>query len=280
MSIEWFPGHMLTAKKEAVEAMAKIDVVIEVLDARVPYASCNPMLETMRKKHQRPALKILNKADLADPKATEEWLAYYNALDKTRAIAVSSKKAGDVARIPSECSALTASAKSRKVPLNLMILGVPNVGKSTLMNTLLQKHVANVGDEPAVTKHQMKHRLKNGMWLLDTPGMLWPGVNQESAVRLAAAHSIGKNAYEVDEVALFLAKYLLQHYPTALAARFKMTEAPADEHAVIAHIAKARSYVTKGQPDLARAASALLTDFRSGAIGRITLERVAALAGK
>ncbi|MCC6811881.1 MAG: ribosome biogenesis GTPase YlqF [Deltaproteobacteria bacterium] len=277
MSIEWFPGHMLTAKKEAAEAMAKNDVVIEVLDARIPYASCNPMIETLRKKNQRPALKILNKVDLADPEQTRAWLDYYNRQDRTRAIALAAKNSGEVARIPKECAALTASSAKRKQPLCLMILGVPNVGKSTLMNTLLGKPVAKVGNEPAITKHQMRHQLKNGMWLTDTPGMLWPGVSQESAVRLAAVHSIGRNAYTDDEVALFLAKYLLQHYRAAFESRFKATEPYADEHAAIAQIAKARSYAAKGAPDLSRAAAALLTDFRSGAIGRITLERVEAL---
>lgn len=262
---------MLTAKKDAADAMGRHDVVIEVLDARVPFSSCNPLVETLRKKNQRPALKILNKEDMADPVRTREWLAHYNAQPDTRAIAISAKNRGDAARIPNECSALVGP---KKQPLRLMILGIPNVGKSTLMNTLLGRHVAKVGDEPAITKHHMRHALKNGMSLTDTPGMLWPGVSQPSAVRLAATNSIGRNAYDDEEVALFLGKYLMQHYPTLLAARFKATELPADEHALLAHIAKARGLMTKGGMDVARAASTLLTDFRSGAIGRISLDSV------
>lgn len=275
MAIDWFPGHMLKARKEAIETLRRTDVVIEVLDARVPHSSCSPMFEALRLEHKKPTLKLLNKIDLADRKRTQEWLAHYNARPGVRAIALSAKRRADVSRIPTECLVLAPDRTTGTKPLRMMILGVPNVGKSTLMNTLLGRRISKVGDEPAITKHQQRHDLKNGMSLTDTPGMLWPGVTQPSAVRLAAINSIGRNAYMDDEVALFLAKYLLHYYPTLIATRFKATVPLADEHAVIVHIAKARSYLTKGAPDLDRAASALLTDFRSGVLGRVTLERVA-----
>ena len=157
-----------------------------------------------------------------------------------------------------------------------MILGIPNVGKSTLMNAILKRHVAHVGDEPAITKIQMFHRLGPGMSLVDTPGMLWPGMAQETASRLAALHSIGRGAYDDEEVALTLGRYLLRHYPELLAQRFGVLPRPCDEHMLLALIATGRSLAKKpgGGPDLARASVALLNDFRTGTLGRITLETV------
>ena len=185
MAIGWFPGHMATAKKEAIETMRSTDVVIEVLDARVPFSSCNPLFETLRKENQRPALKLLNKADVADPALTDRWLAYYNAQPRTRALALSAKNAAVVKRIPKEALALAPTRGTRLKPLRMMILGVPNVGKSTLMNALLGRHVAKVGDEPAITKHQMKHAMGPTQWIVDTPGMTWPGLGGDAAEKLA-----------------------------------------------------------------------------------------------
>src|SRR3954467_12598521 len=145
---------MLTARRHAAEAMRKNDLVIEVLDARVPYSSCNPLVESLRREGQRPALKILNKSDLADPIRTEQWLQFYNEQPGTRAIALSGRNAKDVRRIPDEAKKLAPGRASPTKPLRMMILGIPNVGKSTLMNTLLGRHVAKAGDEPAITKKQ------------------------------------------------------------------------------------------------------------------------------
>jgi len=267
MSIDWYPGHMVKARRDAAETMAKTDVVIEVLDARVPRASLNPLVETLRLKHQRPALKILNKADIADTARTKLWLAHYNAMPGVKAIAVSSKKQGDVVRIPNECAALIEGTRTR--PARLMILGIPNVGKSTLMNALLKKHVANVGDEPAITKGQMRHQLPNGMTLTDTPGMLWPGVEQDAAYKLASTGSIGRNAYDEIEVAEYLGVYLRAEYPAMLKKRY----GDLPEEQITAGIARVRSFVLKGGvPDLEKAALTLLNDFRSATLGAITLE--------
>src|SRR5687768_3490750 len=195
---------MVTAHKEAALAMRKTDVVIEVLDARVPYSSCNPLIEKLRRQNQRPALKILNKSDVADPERTQLWLAHYNAQPGVKAIALSSKKAPEVSRIPQHALALAPTRTTPLKPQRMMILGIPNVGKSTLMNTLLKRVVTKVGDEPAVTKSHLGHELGTGMWLVDTPGMLWRGVDQDTAQRLAATHSIGRNAYENVDVAAWL----------------------------------------------------------------------------
>lgn len=273
MPIEWYVGHMATARREAAESMRTTDVVIEVLDARIPLSSCSPVIETLRKDNRRPALKVLNKADAADPRHTRAWLAYYNAQPGVKALALSSTKAGEVKAIPKACLSLAPGRGTVEKPLRLMILGVPNVGKSTLMNTLLKRHVANVGDEPAITRDQMKHRLSPGMWLVDTPGMLWPGLAQDVALKLAAAHSIGRNAYDEADVAVFLGAYLLGHYPGSLSRRYGVTSSVTDGQSLLTWIA-ARQFLVKkgGTPDTQKAAAVLLNDFRSGALGRISLE--------
>jgi ribosome biogenesis GTPase A len=274
MSINWFPGHMITARAKAAATMRATDLVIEVLDARVPRSSCNPTFEKLRTAGQKPALKLLNKSDLADPEQTKRWLQHYNAQPGTQGLALSMKKTSEVDRILPACRALRRDRGAPDKPLRMMILGIPNVGKSTLMNALLKRHVAHVGDEPAITKVQMFHKLGPGMSLVDTPGMSWPGMEQETAFKLAATHSIGRAAYDDEDVALSLARTLLRRYPALLAARFGAFPRPCDEHGLLAFIATSRHLVKAAAPDLARAATALLNDFRSGALGRISLETV------
>jgi ribosome biogenesis GTPase A len=265
---------MATARKEAAETMGKIDLVIEVLDARVPRSSCNPVFEGLRRQGQRPALKLLNKADMADPEQTQRWLAHYNAQPGVTAMVMTAKNPREVSRIPKACQALLPGRGTPSKTLRMMILGIPNVGKSTVMNALLKHHVAHVGDEPGITKTQMFHQLGPGMSLVDTPGMLWPGVTQIAALKLAATHSIGRSAYEDEDVAIDLAGYLIAHYPALLVARFGALPDDCDGPGLIHLIATRRSLVKKGgEVDRARAAEALLNDFRSGALGRITLER-------
>ena len=275
MSINWYPGHMVTARSKAAETMRATDLVIEVLDARAPHASCNPVFERLRLVGQRPALKLLNKSDLADPEQTRGWLQHYNGQPGVQAMALCAKKRGELERVLGACRALRPDRGAAAKPLRMMILGVPNVGKSTLMNALLKRHVAHVGDQPAITKVQMFHRLGPGTSLVDTPGMLWPGMAQETAAKLAALHSIGRGAYDDEEVALTLGRYLLRQYPELLARRFGVLPRPCDEHTLLALIAARRSFANKsGGPDVARASVALLNDFRAGTLGRITLETV------
>jgi ribosome biogenesis GTPase A len=275
MRISWFPGHMVTARNEAAIAMRSTDVVIEVLDGRAPHASCNPVIEKLRKVNQRPALKLLNKSDLADPERTSSWLAHYNARPGVKAIALSAKSASDVARIPREAQALAPHRGTLAKPLRMMILGVPNVGKSTIMNALLKRHVAAVGDQPAITKMHMGHALGPGMWLIDTPGLLWPGIAPASAMKLAAIYSVGTNGYDDQEVAADLGQYLLLHYPRLVAKRFGEVPAGCDGHGLVAWVARSRSLLSKGAVlDLNKAAVVLLNDFRGGALGRITIEAV------
>ena len=277
MAIQWFPGHMTSARKKAAENMAKTDVVIEVVDARLPEASSNPMIHQLRLHRQRPCLKLLNKSDLADPEVTKAWIEYYNRQPGVKAVAISSKRAGDVARIPALCQTLAPHRNDTLKPLRMMIMGIPNVGKSTLMNALLKRKVAAVGDEPAVTKHQQTLDINNRQTLTDTPGMMWPKIAHDSdGYMLAASHAIGVNAVIEDDVAIFLAGILLQRYPAFLAARYGIDSQSTDAVGVVEIIAKKRGCFLKGKHagefDMEKAAIILLTEYRAGTLGRISLE--------
>jgi ribosome biogenesis GTPase A len=247
MAIQWYPGHMTQARKKAEETMEFTDMVIEVLDARVPAASHNPMIDEMRLFRQRPQLKILNKADLADPAVTQAWLNYFNAQPNTKAVALSCKKAGDAKKIPALCRKITPHRGTHLKPLRIMTMGIPNVGKSTLMT--------------------------------DTPGMMWPRIAYESdGYMLAASHAIGRNAVIDEDVAIFLANNLLKTYPALLNARYKLDVMNIDVTKIdgvdlLEAIAKRRSYKRHdGLWDMEKTAVAFLTDYRSGAIGRVSLE--------
>ena len=284
MSIQWFPGHMTSARRKAAETMEFTDVVIEVLDARLPAASCNPMITELRLHRQRPCLKILNKSDLADPAVTQAWLNFFNQQPGVKAVALSCKNAQDAAKVPALCQPLAPHRDSTFKPLRMMIMGIPNVGKSTLMNMLLKRRVAHVGDEPAVTKSQQCHPLNDHMTVTDSPGLLWPKIEKpDDGLKLATIHAIGRNAVIDEEVAQFLADTLLARYPALLAARYDLDVANLDSVGVLEAIAKKRGCLLKGRvkgqgkgqggiPDLEKAALIFLTEYRSGKLGRISLE--------
>ncbi|HEX9451897.1 MAG TPA: ribosome biogenesis GTPase YlqF [Burkholderiales bacterium] len=274
MSIQWFPGHMSLARKKAAETMEFVDVIIEVVDARLPEASSNPMIKTLREHRQRPALKLLNKADLADPAATRAWLDFYNQQKGIKAVALSCKKPADVARVTGYCQSIAPHRNDNIKPLRMMIMGIPNVGKSTLMNALVKRRVAAVGDEPAVTKRQQSLDLGPGMTITDTPGLMWPKIQYESdGYMLAASHAIGTNEVMEEEVAAFLGDILLARYPKLLTARYGFAPDGLDGPAVVEAVARRRGCLVKGGgPDLEKAALIFLDDYRSGALGRISLE--------
>jgi len=265
---------MNSAKKQAEEQMENIDLVIEVLDARLPEASRNPLVEKMRKFRQRPCLKILNKIDLADPVATAAWKAFYDAQEGVTAYPMTTKKPADVARIPQLALSLAPHRGVPTKPLRIMIMGIPNVGKSTLMNALLKKRVAKVGDEPAVTKTQQKLYLDKHTVLVDTPGLMWPKIEMDSdGMMLAASHAIGTNALIEEEVAFFLGDLLLERYPQLLTARYGFKTEGLDGIAVVENVASRRGFrVRGGEYDIEKAAHVLLHDYRTGALGRISLE--------
>ncbi len=274
MAIQWYPGHMTSARKKAAETMAAIDVVIEVVDARLPEASTNPMVHELRKHRQRPCLKVLNKADLADPRATGEWVAYYNRQNGVKAVALSCKNQGEVARLPGLCQSLAPHRNDNVKQLRMMIMGIPNVGKSTLMNALVRRKIAKVGDEPAITKSQQTHQLSVRHSITDTPGLMWPKIEHPGdGLMLAASHAVGRNAIIDGEVATFLAGLLLARYPALLAARYGFPVDGLDGVAVVEGIARRRGFrVRGGEADFEKAATVLLQDYRDGALGRISLE--------
>lgn len=274
MPIQWFPGHMNSARKKAAEMLAAIDVVIEVTDARLPEASSNPMIGELRRFRNRPCLKLLNKVDLADPAATKAWMDFYNRQPGVRAVAISAKKPADVARIPGLCRTLAPHRDDGTKPLRMMIMGIPNVGKSTIMNALLKRKVAAVGDEPAVTKQLQTLDLGPGMTLTDTPGLMWPKIEHDSdGYMLAASHAIGRNAVIDEEVAAFLGEILIVRYPDLLAARYKLDPGGMDGPALVEAVGLKRGCRVKGGGlDLEKAAHILLNDYRSGTLGRISLE--------
>ena len=274
MSIQWFPGHMVAAQKKAAETMEFTDVVIEVLDARAPAASQNPMIKELGAARQRVNLKILNKADLADPKVTDQWIQYFNSLPKTKAIAISCKKVNEPKKILTFCKSLAPHRGTPLKPLRMMIMGVPNVGKSTLMNAILNKRIAKVGDEPAITKQQQRHQINDHMILVDTPGMMWPKISDaHDGYLLAANNAIGKNAYQEDDVAIELGEILLKKYPELLKDRFAIDDLGVDSIKLLEFIATKKNFPLRNHVvDIEKAAIVLLNDYRQGYLGRISLE--------
>jgi ribosome biogenesis GTPase A len=265
---------MNSARRAFAGALAAIDVVIEVTDARLPGASSNPMIEELRRFRNRPCLKLLNKADLADPQATRAWMEHFNAQPGVLAVAISARHPKDVARIPALARQLAPHRIGAEKPLRMILAGIPNVGKSTLMNALLKRRVAKVGDEPAVTKSQQTLDLGSGMTLTDTPGLMWPKIEHDAdGFMLAASHAIGRNAVIDEEVAANLGLILLARYPALVEARYGIDLAGLDGEGLLECIARRRGCVRKGGGlDLEKAANAFLTDYRAGALGRISLE--------
>jgi ribosome biogenesis GTPase A len=275
MAIQWFPGHMNTARKQVAETMAKVDLLIEVVDARLPLSSSNPMIEPMRRLRQRPALKVLNKADLADPKLNKIWLEWFKSQPGTEAVLLGEdNKVQGAKLIPQLCQALAPHRDGEEKPLRAMIVGIPNVGKSTLINHLAKRKIAKVADTPGVTKMQQRVETLAGMILYDTPGLMWPKVqNEDSGYRLAMAGSIGRNAYDEVDVALYAIETLVERYPQFLLDRYKLKDLLGDAEPLFELIGKKRgAMLSGGRIDTQKTADMILTEFRSGTLGRITLE--------
>lgn len=270
--IQWFPGHMNKARNEIKEIMPQMDVIIEVLDARIPYSSENPMVTTLR--GDKPVIKIMNKADLADPKLTQAWKDYFEQQSGVKAIDFGNDKAGEVHRINELCKKLVPHKVGADKQIKAMIMGIPNVGKSTLINTLAGRIVAKTGNEPAVTKAQQRIKLDDGIMLYDTPGMLWPKVeNENSGYRLGATGAIRDTAIDYEEVASYTAEYLLQAYPELLKSRYKIDELPESDWEFVEMAGKKRGCIRGGnQIDTYKMSEILINELRDGIIGRITME--------
>lgn len=285
MPINWFPGHMNKTRQQLAALMPQCDVVVELLDARLPASSSNPLLDELRRgipgkgedgrPGDLPCVTILNKADLADPGITREWRETFERDRGVKTMALTANKPGEADRVVRLVKKFAPRRVAKGLKVRVIVAGIPNVGKSTLINALRGKRVAKVGDEPAVTKGKQEIDLKNGVVLIDTPGILWPKFDDEAVgYRLAASGAIRDTAIDYDDVAVFAARYLAEVYPAELRARYKLDELPAEPISLLNEIGKRRGcLIGGGEVDLNRAGELLLREMRSGKLGRISLER-------
>jgi ribosome biogenesis GTPase A len=279
MAIQWFPGHMNSTRRAILDRAKDIDVVIELLDARLPGSSLNPLLAELTR--GKPALKVLNKQDLADPDRTALWLAHYNSLPATQALGLDASITAPAQRLIAACRALAPLRGGMTKPLRVLICGIPNVGKSTLINTLAGRKATKTGDEPGITKLEQKIVLASDVYLFDTPGMLWPRITvPQSGYHLAASGGIGRNAYNEEEVALELLNCVNRNYPGRIAERFKLPDMSAlTDEEQLTEIAKKRGAIQSGgRVNLQKAAEILMGEFRTGGLGLVTLETPSEMA--
>ena len=271
MQIQWFPGHMHKARVQIKETLPKVDLVIEVLDARIPYSSENPMLAELR--GDKPCLKILNKADLADPELTKTWLKFLEKQQGIKARATTTEDRSSIRQLTGLIVQMLPHKGEGKT-ITTMIAGIPNVGKSTIINILANKKVAKTGNEPAVTKGQQRINIGNGVTLLDTPGVLWPNVeNIYSGYRLATIGSIKETAMDYADAAFFSAEFMLKHFCDRLMERYNLDSVPADQTEFIEALGRKRGCLGKsGIVDIDRASKIFVTELRSGKLGALTLE--------
>ncbi|MGB1477896.1 MAG: ribosome biogenesis GTPase YlqF [Marinobacter salsuginis] len=272
MAINWFPGHMHKARKEIKKVMPQMDLIIEVVDARIPFSSENPLVPALR--GDTPLIKVLNKRDLADPEITEQWLAWLEKERGVRAITLTHNQRNEALAILKLAEEMTPDHDRQKSALRVMILGIPNVGKSTLINTLAGRPAAKTGNEPAVTRAQQAIKLPNNILLYDTPGFLWPKLSPEACgYRLAVTGAIRSAVLDFEDVAMFEAEYLLEAYPELVKTRYGFEELPNDALALMDGIAEKRRFFGRGGiPDLHKVSEVLLNEFRAGTLGRISLE--------
>ena len=272
MTIKWYPGHMGTAQKKITELLRTVDVIIEVLDARLPAASANHPLAALRR--NKPCIKVLNKNDLADPAVTKAWVRTFERETGIRALPLSAKQPREVSRLIELCRLLAPTRGKPGRTLRAMVVGIPNVGKSTLINTLAGKYLAKVGDKPAITTSAQQIDLRNGIVLHDTPGLLWPDLrNQVAAYRLAASGAIGSGAFDYTNVGIFAVEYMMKRYPELLMKRYRIPDLPESATAVLEQVGRRLGCLAAGgEIDVHRAAEAFLRELRAGKLGRVSFE--------
>jgi ribosome biogenesis GTPase A len=272
MAIQWYPGHMHKASKEMKQILSQVDLFIEVLDARIPFSSENPMLAQIR--GDKPTIKILNKSDLADAERTEQWQRYLEQQSNVKTIALTASEPERAKDILALCHKLMPHKSAADKQISAMIVGIPNVGKSTLINTLAGRMIAKTGNEPAVTKMQQRIKLERGIVLFDTPGVLWPNLeNPHTGYRLAVTGAIKETAIDNADIAFYAADFFMKNYPDFLKKRYELADVPETELALLEQIGAKRGCLRGGgQVDLDRVSKIVLTEFRSAMIGNITLE--------
>ena len=271
MQIQWFPGHMHKARVQIRETLPKVDLLLEVLDARIPFSSENPMLAEIR--GDKPCLKLMAKSDLADPELTTVWKKYLERSNGVRAEPITTSKKNTIHRLTEVIVGMLPERKSEK-PISTMIVGIPNVGKSTLINILAKRKIAKTGNEPAVTKGQQRIKIDDAITLFDTPGVLWPNVeNKNSGLRLAATGAVKDTAMDYADVAFFAIGYLRLQYPAAIADRYEIETLPDDTIELMDLIGKKKGCLRKGGiVDYDKVSRIFLSEMRSGMLGPLTLE--------
>ena len=278
MNLQWYPGHMTKAKRQMQEDLKLIDLIIELVDARIPLSSRNPDIDELGKNKAR--LILLNKSDLADERYNEQWSAYFQKKG-FYVVKVNAKSGAGLKSIQGviqeACKAKIERDRRRGIknrPIRAMVVGIPNVGKSTFINSYAGKACAKTGNKPGVTKGKQWIRLNKSVELLDTPGILWPKFEDQTVgLRLALIGSIKDEILNVDELAVELVKFLKAEYPGLLAQRYEVSEEN-DIIELISAVAVNRKCLSKGgEPDYSKAAALIIDDFRSGKLGHITLER-------
>ena len=272
MSINWFPGHMNKAIREIKELLPKVDLIIEIVDARIPYSSSNPVIEQFRGK--KPWIRLLNKSDLADPDVTALWQAHWEKQQGVKAIAVTSQRPEQIRSLIGLIKNILKGKENALGNVTVLITGIPNVGKSTIINILAGRHIAKTGNEPAITKGLQCINLNNGIMLYDTPGILWPKIeNVPSGYRLAATGAIKETAMSADDVAVFAVGFLKKAYPEQMKERFKLEELPEGEVDFLEIIGRQRGCLgSGGHVDFHKISNILLQELRNIVIGRVTME--------
>ena len=272
MAINWYPGHMHKANKDMIKVLNDVDLVIELLDCRLPYSSQNPSITKLAK--NKPSIKILSKSDLADPEITAQWQEYFEKEGSVKTLLTTLEQSDKAQKLLSLCHKLVPTKSKSKFNILAMITGIPNVGKSTLINAVAGRAVAKTGDEPAITKGLQKIKISEGIMFLDTPGILWPKIhNENSGYRLAAAGSIKDTATEIDDIAFYLAGFLLRHYPQLLKDRYDLNTLPATDIEFLELLGAQRGCLRAGgHVDLEKVSAILVNEFRAGKLGRISLE--------
>ena len=278
MQVQWYPGHMTKAKRAMQEDIKLVDLVIELVDARSPLSSRNPDIDTLGKNKAR--LILLNKADLADPAANQAWTGYFEKKGYT-VVRIDARRKADLkpiqAAVMTACKEKIERDRRRGIknrPVRAMVVGIPNVGKSTFINSYAGRACAKTGNKPGVTRGNQWIRLNKEVELLDTPGILWPKFEDpQVGIRLALLGSVKDDILNSDELAVELLRRLRAAYPEALSERYGEVVLAGSEAEALMEIARARNCILKGgEPDYSRAAKLLIDDFRGGRLGRITLE--------
>ncbi|MDH5353566.1 MAG: ribosome biogenesis GTPase YlqF [Gammaproteobacteria bacterium] len=269
--IQWYPGHMHKASKEFKKILPQVDLVVEVLDARLPYSSENPMLANLRK--GKPCIKILNKSDLADQDRLRAW---QNRLEEDSQVKTLTCSLEDkvISGLMDLARGLIPKRNNRSSMIYAMIAGIPNVGKSTLINRIAGRSIAKTGNEAALTRMQQRIEISAELTLIDTPGMLWPNIeNENSGYRLAATGAIRDTALDLQEVACFIAEFFLNDYPQRIQHRYSIDKLPPTEIELLELIARQRGcIVSGGMIDFEKVARLLITELRSGELGSVCFE--------